>query len=144
MNPNQEIIRHFIASVKYRFNKVVNAAPSGYPTFTLPNGIRSPLEVVNHMTHVLYCAKSFVIAPYNEVSIPRPEKLEWEDEVKRFLEILKETERLVEQSMLKVDDFKILLQGPLADVMTHVGQLALLRRAAGSPITGEDFMKADI
>jgi len=144
MKPNQDIILHFMASVKYRFNKAVSAAPSGYYKFNFPNGVRSPLEIVNHMTHVLYYAKSFVAAPYNEVAIPRPDKLDWESEVKRFIFTLHTVDKLVEQSDLKVDDLKILLQGPLADVMTHVGQLAMLRRAAGSPITGEDFMKADI
>ena len=144
MNLNQDIIRHFIASAKYRFNKVVNIAPPSYHKFVLPNGIRSPLEIVNHMTHVLYYAKSFLAAPYNEIAVPAPAKLGWEAEVKRFLETLHEVDHLVEQSMLNVNDFKILLQGPLADVMTHVGQLAMLRRAAGSPLTGEDFMKADI
>jgi hypothetical protein len=37
-----------------------------------------------------------------------------------------------------------LFQGPLADALTHVGQLAMLRRLAGSPVRGEDFFVADI
>ena len=96
------------------------------------------------MTHVLYYAKSFLTAPYNEVGVGMPVIMEWNNEAKRFLETLQETDYMLEQSNLLLEDYKILLQGPLADVMTHIGQLALLRRAAGSPLFGEDFMKAEI
>ena len=37
-----------------------------------------------------------------------------------------------------------LLQGPFADAMTHAGQLALLRRLAGTPVAPEDFSTAEI
>jgi hypothetical protein len=37
-----------------------------------------------------------------------------------------------------------LLQGPLADAMTHIGQLAILRRLASSPIPKESFDEAVI
>ena len=37
-----------------------------------------------------------------------------------------------------------LLQGPLSDAMTHAGQLAMLRRLAGSPVSPENFVYADI
>lgn len=37
-----------------------------------------------------------------------------------------------------------LLHGPLSDVMTHAGQLALLRRLAGSPLPPERFIEATI
>jgi hypothetical protein len=37
-----------------------------------------------------------------------------------------------------------LLQGPVADALTHVGQLAMLRHMFGSPIRGENYYRADI
>jgi hypothetical protein len=37
-----------------------------------------------------------------------------------------------------------LFQGPVADALTHVGQLAMLRRLSGSPARGENFYVADI
>ena len=37
-----------------------------------------------------------------------------------------------------------LMKGPFSDVMTHVGQLALLRRLADAPVAPENFVNADI
>jgi hypothetical protein len=37
-----------------------------------------------------------------------------------------------------------LIQGPIADALTHVGQIAMLRRLAGCPIPGENYFAADI
>jgi hypothetical protein len=37
-----------------------------------------------------------------------------------------------------------LFQGPVADALTHVGQLAMLRRLAGCPIKGENYFRAEI
>ena len=37
-----------------------------------------------------------------------------------------------------------LFQGPIADALTHVGQLAMMRRAAGAPVKGENYFVADI
>jgi len=37
-----------------------------------------------------------------------------------------------------------LFQGPVADALTHVGQIAVLRRLAGSPVKGENYFVADI
>ena len=39
---------------------------------------------------------------------------------------------------------RALFQGPVADALTHVGQLAMMRRMAGAPIRGENYFKADI
>ncbi len=37
-----------------------------------------------------------------------------------------------------------LFQGPIADALTHVGQIAFLRRLAGFPVRGENYARADI
>jgi len=37
-----------------------------------------------------------------------------------------------------------LFQGPVADALTHTGQLAMLRRMAGCPIKGENYYRAEI
>lgn len=37
-----------------------------------------------------------------------------------------------------------LLQGPVADALTHFGQIAILRRMAGSPVRPENYFRAAI
>ena len=37
-----------------------------------------------------------------------------------------------------------LFQGPVADALTHIGQIAMLRRLSGSPVRGESYFRADI
>ena len=37
-----------------------------------------------------------------------------------------------------------LFQGPVADALTHVGQIAMLRRMAVCPISGENYFVAQI
>jgi hypothetical protein len=37
-----------------------------------------------------------------------------------------------------------LIQGPLADALTHVGQLAMLRGMAGVPVRPESYPRAEI
>jgi hypothetical protein len=37
-----------------------------------------------------------------------------------------------------------LFQGPIADALTHVGQIAMLRRMAGCPVRGENYFVAPI
>ena len=37
-----------------------------------------------------------------------------------------------------------LFQGPIADALTHTGQLTMLRRLAGAPVRGENYARAMI
>ena len=68
----------------------------------------------------------------------------WEKEVGRFFESLGRIDAyLVSEEPLGGTPEK-LFQGPIADAFTHVGQIAMLRRLAGSPVSGENYFKADI
>ena len=67
-----------------------------------------------------------------------------EDPVTRFHEGLRHVSDALRDADLDPDTARRLLQGPLADAMTHVGQLAMLRRLAESPIAKESFYEADI
>ena len=37
-----------------------------------------------------------------------------------------------------------MFQGPIADALTHIGQIGMMRRMAGAPVRGENYFKADI
>lgn len=70
--------------------------------------------------------------------------LQWEEETARFFSLTKAFDAYLESSSPLMQPAEKLLQGPIADALTHVGQIALLRRLAGSPVRGENYFKADI
>lgn len=139
----QQLIRHVLAAIAYRAQKALRGAPAGFPDFAAGKQSRTPVEIVRHMTSVLGYARTFAIGGSYPI---RPEPLAHVDaEIARFHEVLASVSGMVaEDGSLGTLTAAQLLQGPFADVMTHVGQLALLRRLAGSPVAPENFIFADV
>ncbi len=136
------LLRHFLAALAYRTQKALRDAPPGFGDFRPAEGVRSPAELVRHMTSVLgYACTLFTGGRY------RPEPLPTLDaEITRFHEMIETLARHIEGAapLGKGVTVERLLQGPLADAMTHVGQLAMLRRLAGAPVPPENFIFAEI
>ena len=144
MTTTIELLLHYVGSIEYRFLKAIKNCDPTYSTFELGEGVRSPIAILNHMNHVMEYAIQHLKEPWPK-NLPIPELLDWEAEVNRFQDQLKKLQILLkERQDSSVDPLKIILQGPLSDVMTHIGQLAMLRRVNGKPIPGENFMKAPI
>jgi hypothetical protein len=135
------LLRHFLATLGYRAGKVIRGAPADFAEFGAGHGVRKPVEIVSHMSAVLAHALSFLGGP-----TPIPSEIgTWDREVRRFYGLLRELDRSFESgATLAGRTEEQLLQGPLADAMTHVGQLAMLRRLASSPIPKESFDEASI
>ena len=136
------LLRHFLAALAYRTNKALHEAPAGFGDFLVAPGTRTPAELVRHMTGVLGAARAAFIGRREPLD-PLPTL---EAEAGRFRERLDALTRDLASDAELSEDTSMgqLLQGPLADAMTHAGQLAMLRRLAGSPIAAENFMRADI
>ena len=138
----RKLLTHFLAALAYRTQKALRDAPEGFGSFRVIEGVRTPSELVRHMTSVLgYARTHFIGGRY------RPEPLETlAEEVERFHEIL----GMLAQHLRDGDQLQDgmseerLLQGPFSDAMTHAGQLALLRRLAGAPVPPENFIVAEI
>jgi len=144
VTPERRLLQHALAAVAYRAQKALRGAPPSFPAFS-PGGrqVRTPVEILRHMTSVLGYARTFFVAG----SFPRyPEPLPtFEAEVGRFHETLEALSRELESGTpLRQITEAQLLQGPLADVLTHIGQIALLRRLAGAPVPPENFIFADV
>jgi hypothetical protein len=136
------VLRHFLAALAYRAQKALRGAPAGFGSFRAGEQVRTPKELVQHMTSVLGFARTFFVG-----GSYRPEPLPTLDaEVTRFHEMLEDLGTHLERGspLLNGMTDERLLQGPLADAMTHVGQLAMLRRLAGSPVAPEDFSRANV
>jgi hypothetical protein len=143
MNRDRQLLQHFLAAIAYRTQKALRDAPSHYPDFAAGNQVRTPVQILRHMTSLL----GYVRTLYLGGSYPvRPDPLPtFGAEIERFHEMVKSVNALIEsEAQLREISTEQLLQGPFADVMTHVGQLALLRRLADSPIAPENFIHADI
>jgi hypothetical protein len=142
MDDKRLLLRHFLAALAYRSQKALRGAPSDFGSFAVADGVRTPSELVRHMTSVLGYARTFFVGgrywPDPLPSLP--------DEILRFHEMLQDlaTHLEVGTPLLQNMTAEQLLQGPFADAMTHVGQLAMLRRLAGAPVPPENFVVAAI
>lgn len=141
MDPKTEMLRHFLAALAYRTQKALRDAPPSFAGFRAGGGVRTPTEILRHMTSVLGYARTFLIGgEYTAEPLP-----DLAAEIARFHEMLQDLgDRLAEGATLEGVTPEAMLQGPFSDAMTHAGQLAMLRRIEGSPVPPENFIKADI
>ena len=133
--------RHLLATLAYRFQRAVHGADDAFGSFQGPAEVRPPREIVRHMSHVIgFACRSF--APDRSLEL---EELDWSGEIARFHATLEELdEHFASRRSPKNVVLTVLLQGPVADAMTHIGQISMLRRMAGSPVAGRSFMTADV
>ena len=137
----RDLLRHSLATIAYRGGKVVRDAPQGYVEFQAGQNCRTPVQILAHVGDLFDWALSMAKGqPAWHNSPP----LSWPDEVQRFFESLKRFDDfLAGPEQLHASPEK-LMQGPIADIMTHVGQLSILRRLSGVPIKSENYFEADV
>ena len=135
------LLRHTLATLAYRGGKAVRGAPASFSEFRAAEGTRTPGQILAHVNDLL--AWALHLAEGRHVwkdSTPGA----WDDDVARFHTGLEKLDaRLGSTEPLGCAEEK-LFQGPIADALTHVGQIAMLRRMAGAPLRGENYYKADI
>jgi len=142
MDRDRELLRHFLAAIAYRTQKALRGAPDHYAAFSAGNRVRTPAEVLRHMTSLMGYVRTFFVGESYPV---KPEPLPtFDDEIKRFHDVIESVGALLASGAPCSLSTEQLLQGPFADAMTHVGQLAMLRRLAESPVPPENFIYADI
>jgi hypothetical protein len=135
------MLRHCLATLAYRGGKVLRGAPEGFASFRAQPGTRTPGEILAHVNDLLDWMRHLLDgAQVWHDSAPQP----WAAEVARFHATLAEVDARLAAGMPPGVSAERIFQGPLADALTHVGQIALLRRMAGSPVKGENYFKADI
>jgi hypothetical protein len=140
-DPERELFRHTLATLAYRGGKAIRNAPADFAEFRAGEGVRTPGQILAHVSDVLDWAYS--IAAGKE-AWSNSKLLPWEKEVERFFAALKKLDDFLASSEPVHAPLDKLFQGPIADALTHVGQIAVLRRLAGSPVKGENYFAADI
>jgi hypothetical protein len=140
-DPARDLLRHTLATVAYRGGKAVRGAPPSFAAFRVAVGTRTPAEILAHIGDVLDWALS--LAKGQETwrdSTP----LDWDREIARFFAAAASLDAYLASNSPLSTPAETLFQGPIADTLTHVGQIAMLRRIAGAPMKGENYSKADI
>ena len=137
-----ELLRHIISTIKYSFEKSINGSTDTFSDFSLGKDSRSPKEIVQHMNEVIYSTTVFI----EKESLPQTklEKLNFEKEIERFKAELSRADKLLDKENLDINYSKRLIQGPFSDLLTHIGQIAMLQRLVDNPIDGEDFSRSEI
>ncbi|MFB5190124.1 hypothetical protein [Alicyclobacillus fastidiosus] len=138
-----ELLRHLLATLSHRAAQAISNVPSNFPELAIGKGTRTPIEILRHTSRVLtYALSQFLPDDYgDEYEFPSGT---WEWEVDRFYSVLEKLDQVFIESRTGNMTWEQLVQGPLSDAITHVGQLTLLRRMADSPVTYENFIKANI
>ena len=139
---DRELLRHALATLAYRGGKVARGAPDRFGDFKAEAEVRTPGQILAHVGDLLDWALALADGRHAwSDSPPRP----WPDEVARFFEALARLDaRLAAEAPLAVFSPAEIFQGPIADALAHVGQIAMLRRLYGSPVRGENYLKAEI
>lgn len=137
----REFLRHTVATLAYRGGKVLRDAPEGFASVRACETCRSAGEILRHIGDLLEWAL-WLAKGERRWRDAAPQA--WEADVDRFFEGLQRLdEYLAADTPLGYPSEK-LFQGPIADALNHVGQIATLRRLAGSPVRGENYFRAEI
>jgi hypothetical protein len=141
MSESRTFLRHTLATIAYRGAKAVRDAGPNFANYGSPETSRTPAKILAHIGDLMDWALAISEGhPAFHDSTPLP----WDKECERFFGALKKfDDYLASEKPLQVSAEK-LLQGPIADALTHVGQIAMLRRMAGVPMKGENYFVAEI
>jgi hypothetical protein len=141
MEDKRALLRHMVATVAYRGGKAVRGAPESFATFSPDGSPRTAAKILAHVGDLYDWALSQAqgAEKWND-STPLP----WNEEVARFFATLQRFDDYLASDAALAAAPEKLFQGAIADSLTHVGQLAMLRRLAGAKMKAENYARADI
>lgn len=137
----RELLRHTLATLAYRGAKALRGAPASFAEFRVGDSSRTPGQILAHLGDLLDWALSKANGAEKWRNSPA---LTWDKGSERFFAALEAFDTRLASPKALACTPEELFQGPIADALTHVGQLCMLRRLAGSPIRGENYARASI
>ncbi len=136
-----ELLRHLVVTVAYRGGIAVSGAPENFSEFRAGENARSAGEILAHIGDLfegsLYLVKGELVYLQSSPQM-------WEEDVRRFFSVIKEFDLYLASNLPLAQPLEKIMQGPVADALTHVGQIVMLRRIAGKPIREESYFTAEI
>jgi hypothetical protein len=141
MDDKRALLRHTVATVAYRGGKAVRGAPASFASYSADASMRTPVKILAHLGDLFDWALTQAkgAEAWND-STP----LEWDREVERFFATLQRFDEFLASAAPLASPPERIFQGAIADALTHVGQLAMLRRLAGAKIKSENYSRAEI
>lgn len=132
--------RQLLATISYRMYKSCKGAGDSFASFNAGHGSRTPLEILYHIK----CVIGYGIFVLTDEKQDFKEGINWQEESQSLNSMLEALDDLLRSGKFEESRIIKLIQGPIADVLTHVGQIAMLRRLHGSAIEKENFTRAQI
>ena len=137
----REVLRHMVATVAYRGGLAITDAPANFANFRAHETTRTPGEILAHIGDLLEGSLHLV---KGEMVYLTSTPLPWNEEVTRFFTAVKNLDSYLASDIPLACAVEKLVQGPVGDALTHVGQIVMLRRMAGDPIRPGEYFTAEI
>ena len=134
------MLRHSLATLAYRLGRTLDGAPADFGGFRADETVRTPVEILAHMGDLMDWAAGLSDGMHQWHDSTA---MDWNVEVARFQAALKKLDARLAAGPILCEE-KRLFQGPIADALTHTGQIALLRRMHGAPVKPKNYFKAEI
>jgi hypothetical protein len=142
MERDRALLRHMLATIAYRGGKAIRGAPEGFGSFRAEGSLNTPVLLLAHIGDLIEWAHRWCRGEEQSYKISEP--LDWNGEVQRFHGSLESFDQYLASEGSLQAGLEAMFQAPIADALTHIGQLALLRRMAGDPVAGEAYRLAEI
>ncbi len=140
-NIKRELLRHLVATLAYRGGIAISDAPENFSEFRASETTRTAGELLAHLGDLIQ--GSLYLVQGELVLLQSPPQL-WGHDMARFFKAVKEFDHYLASEAPLAQPIEKIMQGPLADALTHVGQIVLLRRLAGKPIREASYFTAEI
>ena len=137
----RELLRHLVATLAFRAKVAISDAKADFATFKINQTVRTPGEILAHLGDLLEGSLRLMKGEFVRLnSVP----LAWKNEVRRFFSAVEAFDSFLASDAPLAQPIEKITQGPIADALTHVGQIVMLRRAAGDPVKTESYFTAEI
>jgi len=141
MDDKRAFLRHAVATIAYRGGKALRDAPETFATYSPDETPQTPAKIVAHIGDLFDWALSQAKGTESWNNSP---PLAWDKELERLFAALQRLDDYLASDAPLATTAERIFQGAVADALTHVGQLAMLRRLSGARIKAEDYSRADI
>jgi len=138
---DRDLLRHTVATLAYRAQKVLHDVPAGFADHRQSPTSRTPLEILGHLGDLVEWGNRMANGDYKWIAVPAAD---WQSGCDRFFGALATFDTSIAASTFEKFSPGVIFQGPIADSLTHVGQIAMLRGIVGGPIKPESYARAEI
>ena len=135
-----KMVIHLIDTIIFRFKKATEHRNDSYYDLSLGKEVRTPLQILDHMLDLT----DYTMYILSDAKAGQREHSSWDESATRFIHNLGELKAFLQREMIEDDRIKRVIQGPLSDALTHVGQLAMMSRLNDTPVSKINYSKADL